>query len=74
VTTRPPVRERWILFPSDSVETIEKPVHGIGFHFIGLVARLLILLRIKTKYLQFDIHQKPLIEMPSLPALFTMTL
>jgi hypothetical protein len=65
VTTGPSVRERRILFPSDPVEAIEKPIHGIGLDLIGLVVRLLILVRIETKYFQFDIHQAPLTKIAS---------
>jgi hypothetical protein len=60
MTARPSVRESGILFPSDPVEAIEKSIHGIGFNFIGLVVRFLILPRIKTEYFQSNKHPMPL--------------
>ena len=56
MAARPSVRERWVLLPSNSVETIEKSIHRIRLDFIGLVVRLFVVVRIKTKNFQFDEH------------------
>ena len=56
MAARPPVREGGVLFPPDSIEAIQKPVHWIGLDLIGPVVRLLVLLRIEAEYFQFDEH------------------
>jgi hypothetical protein len=60
VSAGPPEGQRGILFPPDSIQAVEKPIHGISLDFIGLMVRFLIFLGIKTKDFQLDEHPIPL--------------
>jgi hypothetical protein len=49
MAARHPERERGILLPANSIETIEKSVHGVGFQLKILVVGLLVFLRIEPE-------------------------
>jgi hypothetical protein len=56
MTAGPAIGKGGILIRPDPVETVEKAIHWIGLHLVGLVVGFLILLRVESKNFQFDEH------------------